>query len=104
MNAISVGADNLVQWDRMTDPSTGSYVNNATVTFTLYTAAGGVISGVENVSMPYVAGSSGRYQGWIPYDTGLVSGQRYKLVITSTWSGKRGYRVGNFVAQSRGME
>ena len=52
--------DNLIRWDGMNRASDGAYVNDATVTFSLKDS-----DEVELVAgtMPYVAGTNGRYQG-----------------------------------------
>lgn len=103
MITVHVGSSNLVQWDRMKDPSTGHYVNLATVTFTVYDSGGDAVSGCSAVSMPNVSGSDGQYQGWIPPTAGLVVGSRYVLQATATWGSNVGVRRELLIAQYRGF-
>jgi hypothetical protein len=84
LEVLSIGSSNLVRLDALTNASTGAYVNDATVTFTLKDAAGSVVSGLANVSMPYVAASNGRYEGIIPSSAALALNALCTLEITTT--------------------
>src|ERR1700736_6307060 len=84
LEVLSLGSDNLVRLDALTNASAGAYVNNATVTFTLKDATGAVVGGLSGTSMPYVAASNGRYEGTIPNGTALVLNSLYTVEITAT--------------------
>jgi hypothetical protein len=43
LEVISIGSDNLVRLDQLTNASTGAYINNATVTFALKDSNGNII-------------------------------------------------------------
>ncbi len=90
---IHINEDNLVEWDEMQNAADDTYVNNATVSFVLKDEAGTIVAGP--VSMPYVVGSNGKYQGVLDQDdaANLVKSQRYWLEITSfTGAGLEGFR------------
>lgn len=84
IEVIAQGSDNLVRLDALNNASTGAYVNNATVTFTLKDASGAVVAGLSAVAMPYVGGTNGRYEGTIPNGTALTSNAAYTVEITAT--------------------
>lgn len=84
LEVISIGSDNLVRLDVLTNASTGAYVNNATVTFTLKDANGNVVAGLSGVAMPYVSGQNGRYEGTIPNGTALTQNALYTIEVTAT--------------------
>lgn len=90
--ALFLGNDMRIRWDRMTDELTGSFVNDATVTFTLKTTAGVAVSGAEAVSMPYVSGSDGRYQAKLAGSVALTNQSRYFLEISASSAGRLGFR------------
>lgn len=61
---VYIGNDNLLTVDALTNAATGAYVNNATVTATLKDADGTNVSGQTwPLSLAYVSGSNGKYQG-----------------------------------------
>jgi hypothetical protein len=86
LEVLSIGSDNMVRLDQLTNASTAAYVNSATVTFTLKDATGAVYNGQSGVSMPYIAASNGRYEGTIPNGTtSLMSpNQLFTVEITAT--------------------
>jgi hypothetical protein len=98
--------DNLIEWQWMQQASDGEFVNNGTVTFTLYsgyslnsstgaltTPAGPVNALVHGpVTMAYVAGSSGKYQGVLPAAVDLNLALEYTIEINATASGKTARR------------
>jgi hypothetical protein len=84
LEVIAIGSDNLVRLDALTNVSTGAYVNNAVVTYTLIDSTGAVI--LSNQTMPYVAASNGRYEGIIPNVTTVTMAVNalYTVQITAT--------------------
>lgn len=82
LEVLSIGSDNLVRLDALTNASSGAYVNSATVNYVLKDAAGTVI--VASTSMPYVASSNGRYEGTIQETVTLVENALYTIEITAT--------------------
>jgi hypothetical protein len=84
IEVISIGSDNIVRLDALTNASSGAFINNATVTFTLKDASGNPI--LSNQTMTYVAASNGRYEGTIPNGTTATMAQnaQYTIEITAT--------------------
>ena len=78
LEVISIGSDNLVRLDQLTNASTGAYINNATVTFTLKDSSGNIILSAQ--PMNYVAASNGRYEGTIP------NANTSTMSVNSTWT------------------
>ena len=56
LEVIAIGSDNLVRLDGLNSASTGSYINSATVTFTLTDSSGAVVNSLQNIAMPFVSG------------------------------------------------
>lgn len=93
--------DNLIEWQWMADSSDGEYVNDATVTFTLYSgyalnsttgareASAGAVNVVVTgpVTMDYVTGSNGKYQGKLPASLSLDLSLEYTIEINATANG-----------------
>ena len=81
---ISIGSDNIVRLDALTNASSGAFINNATATFTLKDSTGAVV--LNNQTMSYLAASSGRYEGTIPNGTTATMAQnaQYTIEITAT--------------------
>lgn len=104
MTPIYMGSSNVVRWDLMRRYTDDAYVSTATVTCTLKDAAGDALSGAENVSMPYVAGSSGRYEGVLPSTVALVLDTTYFLEITAISGGYTALRRVPVIAQYRGVD
>lgn len=85
---LFINEDNLIQWEGMKNPADDSYVNSGeTVTFTIKDSEDAVV-GTANISMPYVAGSDGDYQGTFTKEDAadLARGEVYYLEITATGS------------------
>ena len=84
IEVISIGSDNIVRLDALTNASSGANINNATVTFTLKDSSGAVV--LNNQTMTYVAASNGRYEGTIPNGTTAAMAQnaQYSIEITAT--------------------
>ena len=80
---LYISSDNLLQLDALKLAADDSYVNDATVTFTLKDADEAVVTGADTISMPYVASSNGRYQGTLQ-STVSLEGAKYYLEITAT--------------------
>lgn len=95
--------DNLIEWEWLSQSTDGAYINNGTVTFTLYsgyslvsttgvltTPAGAVnlaVSGGTAVVMTYVTGSNGKYQGKLPASVVLDLALVYTIEINGIASG-----------------
>ena len=101
---LYIGSDNRVRWDQLKDNRTDAFVNDATVTVTIKTEAGVAIVGLTDVAMPYVAASSGRYQGILPYaQTALLThGERYFVEVTANRGTYRDFRRFQAIARYRG--
>lgn len=109
-NTIYRKNDNVIEWNWLSQSTDAEYVNDGTVSFTLYsgyslndatgeltTPAGAVNAIVHGPSdMAYVAGSSGKYQGKLPASVDLDLSLQYTLEINATASGhvaRRAIRV-----------
>jgi hypothetical protein len=69
-------------------------VNDATVVMTMKDSAGAAVSGASGLSLTYVTGSNGLYQGTLPYTLTLTAGEDYTVEITGTsGAGARGFWV-----------
>lgn len=93
--------DNLIEWQWLGQSSDGAYINDAVVTFTLYsgyslvsttgaltTPAGAVNALVHGpITMEYVTGSNGKYQGKLPASVALDLSLEYTLEINGTAGG-----------------
>jgi hypothetical protein len=84
IEVISIGSDNIVRLDALTNASSGAYINNATVTFSLLDSSGNII--LANQTMTYVAASNGRYEGTLPNGTTstMTQNAQYTIQITAT--------------------
>lgn len=98
---LFVANDNLITWNNMTSSVDGSYVNDATVTMTLYDSTGATVTGAIAVSLPYVSASNGKYQGTIDSTVALVSDASYTLKITAVSGTKNGFVELDCVAVTR---
>lgn len=66
--------------------SSGSYINDATVTVTIYESDGTTeVTGVSwPVTMTYVTSSNGNYRGIVSADSNIVACTKYKIKISAT--------------------
>ena len=81
---LYVRNDNSVYISGLRNSSDDSYVNDATVTFTVYDESSNQIAGAIGVSMPYVSASNGKYRGVMQSTADLIVGNEYTTVIVST--------------------
>lgn len=93
--------DNLIEWQWLSQSTDNEYVNDASVTFTLYsgyslvsttgaltTPAGAVNTVVYGpTAMSYVTGSNGKYQGKLPASVNFDLALTYTLEINGIASG-----------------
>lgn len=93
--------DNVIEWQWLSQSTDGEYVNDGTVTFTLYagyllvSTTGGLAPQTASVNvvvagptaMEYVAGSSGKYQGKLPASVSLDLALEYTLEINASGHG-----------------
>lgn len=93
--------DNVIEWTWLTQSTDGAYVNDGTVSFTLYsgysleddTGALTTPSGAVNDSaygpseMTYVPGSNGKYHGNLPASVDLDLSLQYTLEINAEANG-----------------
>lgn len=89
---LDISGDTLIRWDKLWNPTTAEYVNDATVAFTLRTAALAAVSGATGITMSYVSGSNGRYDGVLESTVGLTDGATYYLDVTATSGSLVGFR------------
>jgi len=102
IEVISIGSDNIVRLDVLTNASSGAYINNATVTYTLKDSTGAVV--LSNQSMTYVAASNGRYEGTMPQSTTttMAVNAQYTVEISATSGGLTLFRRLSCIAKYRG--
>jgi len=91
MLTLFVNSDNLIRWDGMTLASTGVYVNDATVTYAIKTAAGAAVPGASG-SLTYVTSRNGRYDGVCESSVTLIADRTYYLEVTAVAGGANGFR------------
>jgi hypothetical protein len=109
---LYIGEDAIVYWgDRDTtgsglyDNNLRSFINDATVTFTLKNSSSVAVSGASAVSMPYVSGTQGCYEGVLEDGVSLTENATYYLEITATGSGDRiGFRRVQYTARYHGSD
>jgi hypothetical protein len=102
LEILAIGSDNLVRLDLLTNASTGIYINNATVTFSLLDSSANAI--ISNSSMSNIAGQNGRYEGTIPYTTSLTLNAQYTIQITATGGGYTIFRKLSCIAKYRSSQ
>lgn len=86
--ALYIGEDMAIQMTGLRNVITGSYINDATMTYTLKTPSDAAVTGASAISMPYVAASSGNYRGTMDASVAatLTAGSEYWLEITVSGS------------------
>ena len=97
---LAIGGDNTIIWDDMTDPVSGAYINDATVTFDLLDNDGDLL--LNDVSMPYVSGSAGKYAGTIDVAAVTLQEITYSIEITAVAGARNGFRVIKEDGENRG--
>ena len=81
---IFINNDSLIELIGLKNSLTDSYVNDATVTVTLYDSTGAEVSGISwPLTMAYVTASNGDYRGTLDKAVVLITGALYKAVITA---------------------
>lgn len=109
---LYIGQDNVVyagsryiKDSGVYDTVTETFLNDATVTFTLKDSSNVAVSGASGVSMSYVTGTRGVYEGVLEDGVSLTAGSTYYLEITATGSGDRvGFRRIQYEAEYRGAD
>jgi hypothetical protein len=109
---LYIGQDNVVfagnRFEKdsgVYDTVTETFINDATVTFTLKDSAGSAVSGASSISMSYVTGTRGVYEGVLEDGVSLTAGSTYYLEITATGSSDRvGFRRIAYEAEYRGAD
>lgn len=103
-SALYVGNTSIIELDGLADQD-GVYQNDATVTLeTLVDKRTG--AEVQGISLPltlsYVSGSNGKYQGMIPHDADVTAGRVYIATILAISSaGQRAQWTETVLAQVR---
>jgi hypothetical protein len=104
---LFVDSDNVIELDSLVDSRDGTtYVNDATVTFTMANAAGTNITGAIGLPMPYVAASNGKYQGIVPFAVMdvIAAGARGTITIVAVSGAYRVARQVEWLARFKGEE
>lgn len=79
-----ITTDNVVHVRGLKDMVTGVYINDATITATLYTDADVAVAGADGISVAYVTGTDGDYAGQIPDTITITDGSEYYVEVTIT--------------------
>lgn len=82
MEVVFLSNDNVVELNGLKNISTDSYINSATVTFTLKDSDGDSVTGATNISMSYVASSDGIYRGTLADTVTLSHNTLYTCEVT----------------------
>ncbi len=99
---ILVDNDSLIFLNGFVDKD-GGFINDGTVTGTLYDSTGTVIiTGGEAVTLVYVAASDGIYEGVLDKAVSIVEGVNYRLKVSGT-SGSGDYVEWNDVVARRNV-
>lgn len=80
--------DQFIEIDGLQDPTTGAFVNNATVTATLVDQYGNAVPGCTNVTLNYLATTNGNYRGLVEQTFNPIIGAGYTLQVTATAPGQ----------------
>lgn len=80
-------SDAYVELDALTDAATDAFVNDATVTVTLYSKSGTPVTGASGLTASYVASSDGKYRALIPRTAAVVLGGKYRCDATAAVGG-----------------
>lgn len=107
---LYIGEDLIVFWGDRHKPNSGLYdenleqfINDATVAFTLRDASLVAVTGATSISMSYVTGTKGVYEGTLEDGVSLTENATYYLDITATASGDRvGFRRIQYTAVYHG--
>ena len=84
---LYIDNDNLLSVTGLKNASSGSYMNDATVTATLADLDGNAVSGQTfPVTLSYVADTDGNYQATLEDALSLTEGSVYKATISATTS------------------
>ena len=87
MDCVWLETDNVIRVRGLKDEVSGSYINDAVITATLYDSSDVEVPGAANISIPYVAGTDGDYAGEIPSTVSLTEGASYTTKVTITGNG-----------------
>ena len=109
---LFIGEDNIVVWGDQTrpssglyDPVVGSFLNSATMTFTLKNSAGSAVTLASAISMTYITGTNGCYSGILEDGVSLTENATYYLEITATVTSDRvGFRRIEYTARYHGAD
>ena len=77
----------IIEIDGLKDVVSGTFLDSATATATLYNNQGQADSILNNITMNYIAASNGQYQGTVPDTFNAPLGSGYTLVITAVQAG-----------------
>lgn len=88
---LLVGNDNILEVE-LTDPVTGSYINNATVTAVLLDSSGAQVAGdTWPKTLAYVSASNGIYRGTLEQTLAITPGRTYTRQVTALGNGFTGF-------------
>jgi hypothetical protein len=93
MSVIYELNDNNVWIEGLLDDITRTFVNDSTMTATLYDANDIPVSGATAVSMTYLPSSNGRYYATFPYTIANREPDQGTLIVQSSNYGDRWERV-----------
>ena len=104
---LYIGEDNIVVWgdpaipgSGLYDPVVGSFLNSATMTFTLKNSAGTAVTLATAISMTYITGTNGCYSGVLEDGVSLTENAVYYLEVTATVTTDRvGFRRLEYTAK-----
>lgn len=82
MASLYLDNDNDIVIRAMRNVRTNAAISDATWTATVYDATGAAVTGATNISLTYVAGSSGDYRGVVPASAALSINTGCRIVAT----------------------
>ena len=83
LNYLFINSDNVLTVDELKNAVDDTYINDATVTVTLFDSDGVAVSGQTfPATMNYVSGSNGKYRATLQDDLSLTEDAEYEAVVS----------------------
>lgn len=102
-NELFVGGnDNYLQISGLKNGADGTYINDASITATLYDETGAQVTGMTwPAALSYIAASNGNYQLQLTDALSLQAGKYYKIQVDAASGGLNARWTINIKAQTR---
>lgn len=102
---IYPGNSQVIQLDNLFDIITSTYLNNASLTATLYDSQGNSVQGCIGIALTYVAASNGSYLGLFGDSSFTPNpGTGYTLIVDGTASGGQGTVHAEYIVEVKARQ